>query len=395
MKRLTIFVLSLSLICVACAHKTPTAGGPQEAIVGTWWSMAGSQKISTEFRSDGTYTTTLGGQTTNGTYRWLDDTTIEMNGRQIKIGILQDKLTMTIGSEVSSFQRETTTAAPQGNAATAAPSGVASITKVVLASRMTPLTHTPIDVVGQFPAAQGVIYAIATVANAPSGTQLKAVITAIDTNNAQPPNTQAGQPVQTTMEGSQNIAFHWNYPSLPAGTYKVDVYLNGTLNNTQNFSVTKDATAAPAVTPGAIGSCPALPAVDEKPPGFALGVAMAQGVDAQRKPVNPGRIFTPGTPAIYAVITAENVPANTRLSARWFATDLGGVEACNTQIATFEVAGAAGTGNFFITPPAGSQWPEGLYRVETYVNGNLSLVTDFGVCDGQCKFQVPISWKLP
>jgi hypothetical protein len=364
----------------------------QALIVGTWWSMVGSQKITTQYNNDGTMVTTLAGQTTNGTYRWLDDGSIQMNGKsQAKIAISGDQLTMTIGSEVSTFKRGT--GASEGNAATAAPAGTASITEAVLASGSTPLIHAPIGVTQTFPTTQGAIYAIVSVSNPPNGTALKGVLTAVDTNGSSPANTKVGEVDVNTSEGTQNVAFHWTYPNLPAGKYKIDVYLNGTLDKTLNFALAKDAPAPPAAAPVSFGKC-TRPAPDEKPPGFAMAVTMAERADAQGKPVNPGRTFAPNASQITAVLSLESVPADTKFSVRWIGTDLGGVEACNTQIVrTYESPVAAGSSNpsFNITPPAGTTWPEGLYRVEISVNGVLATSTDFAVCSGQCKFALPWS----
>ncbi len=373
----------------------------QALLVGTWWSMAGQQKVTMEFGNDGSFKTTVGGQTTNGTYKWLDDATLEMdtaNKTVVKATVTQDRFTFTLGTEVSSFQRETATTAPEANATTAAPVGPASITQAVLSNRTTPLTHTPVDVTDVFPAAHGTINAVVTVANPPSGTSVKGVLTAVDTNNAQPPNTKVGEVDVTPTEGTQNVAFTFGYRSLPAGKYKVDIYLNGTLDKTLPLSLTKDATAppaAPALTSASFGNCPKQTA-DEKPPGFTLDVTMAEGVDAQGKPVNPSRIFQPSSSRITAFLSVENVPAGTRIEARWIGADLGGAEACNTQIVraleTSLSEGAHST-NFYVTPPTGSQWPEGVYRLDVSVNDVLATSTDFGVCDGPCKFQVPPAWQ--
>jgi len=394
-------IFTFQRVTAAQASAAPPSGS-RALIVGTWWSMvAGKEKITMQFAADGTYSTTFAGKITNGTYKWIDDATIETTvagkSSTLKVAVTQDQLTMSIGNETSTFNREGVTAAQQSSAApsasstTPAPPGKASITRAVMATQMTPINHVPVVVTDTFPASQGTLLAVVTVVNAPAGTRLKYVLTAIDTHNVHPPNSQAGQPLEMTTQGTQNVAAIWQYPNLPVGTYKVDVYLNDTLDRTLNFSVTKDATAPSEFpTPGVVGNCPALPASNEQPPGFPIGVTMAQGQDAQGKPVNPGRIFRPDAPAIYAVLTTEKVPANTRAEARWFATDLGGVEACNTQMARFEMpALTAGNPYFYVNSPRPvGIWPEGLYRIEIYVNGNLALRTDFAVCGGQCKFKV-------
>ena len=69
--------------------------------------MAGSQKVTLEFTKGGKNNTTVGGQTTKGTYKWLDDSTLELNKTQkMKVTVSRDELTMTIGNETSKFDRE-------------------------------------------------------------------------------------------------------------------------------------------------------------------------------------------------------------------------------------------------------------------------------------------------
>jgi len=278
----------------------------------------------------------------------------------------------------------------------ASPGEGAIITRGVMAKRLTPLSSAPLEVTDKFPPNQGVIHAVVTVSNAPRDTRLKVVWTAIDVGTVAAPNTKVGESESTT-EGSGNVVFTWQDGSFPVGTYKVDIYLNGKPDRTLKFSVLKEAatTSGPAPRAAAIGSCPRLPPRPERPPDFPVGVTMAEDTSAQRQPINPGRIFRPDS-VFHAVVTTENAPANTRVAARWFVTDVGDVEPCNTEIAKRFEKVTAGSGNLDFTSklPAGVKWPVGLYRVEIYVNGNLVLDTDFGVCEGSCKFEVPLSWSL-
>ncbi len=183
----------------------------------------------------------------------------------------------------------------------------------------------------------------------------------------------------------------WPYRSAPAGAYRVDLYLNGTLDRSLPFSLTSDAapSSGQAASPAAVGACAAIPR-DDSPPGFPIGVTLAQGRDGAGNPVNPGRILPPNA-TIYALLAVQNAPANTRLGARWFATDVGGADICNARFSSYEMT-ISGSGSpwFSVVPPVqGSRWPEGLYRVEIYVNGTKTLTTDFAVCDGACKFTLP------
>ena len=301
-------------------------------------------------------------------------------------------------SGTSKIEREKAGATSGGDAASTSGSRTSGIIKqAVLAKHITPLTSSPFDVTDKFPTDQGSIWTVVTVSNAPSGTKLKAVLTDInasDASNPIPPNTKLGENESTANEHSQNIGFNWTYSKTPVGSYKVDIYLNGNLDRTLNFSVTKDAAGSGDASPktSAIGTCPKLAPANEKPPGFPMGVAVARGVDGNGKPVNPARMFRPDSGPIYAALVGEKIPANTKVAIRWFATDTGGL----AQFSSNQVV-ATGSGNpwFSTAPPvAGTKWPEGLYRVEMDVNGNLAMVVDFGVCDGPCKFQVPIAWTL-
>jgi hypothetical protein len=115
MKRLLILLVSLCFLSGAHAQKGPPARKPQDLLIGSWWSMAGTQRVVLEFAKDGTMKTTVGGQTTNGKYKWLDDSTVQLNGnQQVKVTVSQDELTMVIGSETSKFQREKAAAASSG-----------------------------------------------------------------------------------------------------------------------------------------------------------------------------------------------------------------------------------------------------------------------------------------
>jgi len=404
MQKISIPLIALCLLSAACTRKGSADNKSQELLIGSWWSMVGSEKVTLEFAKDGTSKTTLVGQTTNGTYKWVDDSTIELNGKQrAKVTVTQDELTMVIGNETSKFQREKTAASSPGGAGPASDSGTSGIIKqAVLAKRITPLSRTPVEVTDKFPST-GSIWAVVTVSNAPPDTHIKAVMTAVSvtpgsTGNAIPPNTKLSES-EVTTKGSENVGLGWpSYSDAPVGAYKVDIYLNGKLERTLPYSISKEAAPSSdsAPKPGAIGSCAKLPPSVELPPGFPIGVTLAQGIDGQGKPANPGRIFRPDSPAFYAVLSTENAPANTKVAARWFATDVGGADTCNAQFSSYEMV-VAGSGNpwFSTTPPLhGSKWPEGIYRVEVYVNENLALSVDFGVCDGSCKFPTPLAWQL-
>jgi hypothetical protein len=78
-------------------------------------------------------------------------------------------------------------------------------------------------------------YCIVQLANAPDDTNLKAVWTAVNAENTDP-NLQINETEITSGDGQVYFQLNNNSP-WPTGDYKVDIYLNGTLNQTLNFSV--------------------------------------------------------------------------------------------------------------------------------------------------------------
>src|SRR5438105_11465373 len=90
MKRFLIATLFASLLLASCSRKPVISSQVQESLLGAWWSTSsgGAQTITMEFAKDGTYKTTVMGQTTVGTYRWLDETTLELNKtRKVKVSV--------------------------------------------------------------------------------------------------------------------------------------------------------------------------------------------------------------------------------------------------------------------------------------------------------------------
>jgi len=84
--------------------------------------------------------------------------------------------------------------------------------------------------------AEQTFYCIVTVANAPDDTTLKAVWTAVNADGVDP--NYLIDEVSITTGGQDTFTFDLQNGSLwPAGTYKVDIYLNDSLDRTLEFSV--------------------------------------------------------------------------------------------------------------------------------------------------------------
>ncbi|MEW5721197.1 MAG: hypothetical protein AB1817_21405, partial [Chloroflexota bacterium] len=267
-------------------------------------------------------------------------------------------------------QAQTTSAPPPP-----APPG-SIITNAVMARDAKSDTFEPVGVTNTFGAEQAIFHAIVTIANAPSGTVLKTVWTAIDVGSVAPPNTSMGE-MEIQVEGSRNVdaKFKPSAGRLPPGTFKVDIYLNGKLDRTLRFSVT----SAPTVAPTTAAGCPPLPAPAPKPSGIVASVTMALDATGDTKePVNPTAQF-PASAIFHAIVRLQNAPANTKIGIVWYATDVGNGTTCNIRLGDPYELAADGTRNIDFTLKPKTTWPAGMYRVEILVNGVLDRVVDFSV----------------
>ena len=88
-----------------------------------------------------------------------------------------------------------------------------------------------------------VFYAVTYLANAPQGTRVEAKWTVLNAADTEPNLEFQTQTLDITDERfSGNIHFQLsNDEAWPVGQYKVDLYLNGTLAQTAEFSVQEDA----------------------------------------------------------------------------------------------------------------------------------------------------------
>ena len=114
----------------------------------------------------------------------------------------------------------------------------AKISNAVMATDVQGDNYDPVGVTDTYPADQPAFHAVVSVSNAPSDTKLKAVWFAVDVGDAAEPNTTIDE-TEVSVEGSRNVDFTLtpNSGGWPGGTYKVDLYLNGELDRSLNFTV--------------------------------------------------------------------------------------------------------------------------------------------------------------
>jgi len=263
----------------------------------------------------------------------------------------------------------------------------ASISNGVMAREVRGDNFEPVGITDTFPPDQAVFHAVISIKDAPKDTAFKAVWTAVDIIGGTAPNTKIGD-YEIKAEGTRNLDFTFKPDAgrLPPGKYKVEIFLNGKLDRTLEFSVTaptptpvpptatpRPPTATPTTAPRVVTATPAA-----KPSAFVRSVTMATGSTADTKaPVNPTSEFPPSA-TFHAIVATQDAPAGTLFRVAWYVTDIGTVAAPNTLIDQTELA-ANGTRNIDFTLTPTNNWPPGKYRVEIFVNGVLDRVVNFTV----------------
>jgi hypothetical protein len=115
----------------------------------------------------------------------------------------------------------------------------AKISSAVLAKDVKADSYDPVDPTTVFGTDQAVIHLVVALKNVPSDTKLKAAWTAVDVGDAAPAGTVIDQ-TEYTANGSGNVDFTLSQPSSgvwPVGKYKVDIYLDGKLDQTLEFAI--------------------------------------------------------------------------------------------------------------------------------------------------------------
>ena len=92
----------------------------------------------------------------------------------------------------------------------------------------------------------------------------------------------------------------------------------------------------------------------------------------------PTTAFSP-TDTFYLLVELNNAPDDTTVRAVWYAVDVGDVAPANTLIDEATLTSGSATLTFDLV--SDTQWPPGTYRVELYLNDELSQTLDFSVAE--------------
>ena len=258
---------------------------------------------------------------------------------------------------------------------TTPPQPVNIVTNAVMAKDVSGDNYDPVGITDSFPANQSVFHAVVTISGAPNNTKFKVVWLTSDSQ-------QMGD-FTITSGGSRNLDFTFkpNAGKLPAGNYKVEVYVNEALNRTLTFSVGGSAQPQPTAAqaqPTAAQASPECNPVGTKSSGFISQVVIAQNTQgATKDPVNPTTVFK-SSDTFHAVVQTKSAPANTNFKATWCVTDVGSAAAPNSLIDQTDLS-TDGSRNIDFTLGPSTTWPIGTYRVLISVNGVVDTIKNFSV----------------
>lgn len=194
------------------------------------------------------------------------------------------------------------------------------------------------------------IHCVVKLANAPSSTKIRAQWLVVNAEG-QTPNQKLDE---TTMNeiGENNIIDFFYTPSpegLPAGEYKVDVYLNPKDKGEDKPEKTLNFTVKPAAS-------------------MALGPQVARAfLSADQEGETEVTQYEAGTGAFYVNVLVRGATPGTRITGKWIAEQVADI-APNTEVRTmsYSFKGKENIARFSLTYPKG--FSAGRYRVEIYIN---------------------------
>ena len=261
------------------------------------------------------------------------------------------------------------------------PGGI--IAKVTLAKGVEGENFDPVDLSTKF-GPKATIHAVASVKDAPDGTKFIAKWLTTDVGNAEIPNALIDEVKLTAPDGggSGNLDFSLSPKNpLPEGNYRVEISVNGKLDQIKEFSIIAGDSEADASSPTPPPSFKPYSSKIPKPGGIITKVTMALGFeDKTFNPIDPTTEFAADVP-LFAVVAIKKAPEGTIFSIKWLATDVGDIAEPNTLIFEDKIT-TSGTRNLGFSLSHTKTLPEGNFRVEISVNGKLDQIKEFSVVAG-------------
>lgn len=160
----------------------------------------------------------------------------QITGQLTVVAPTMESLATSVVIDTPEPQQEATAQPPQSNENSPAPQASGIITGVTMAKGVKGNEMEPENPTDVF-AAKDTFHAVTKIEDAPANTTFKATWYAIDVGDAADPNTLIDS-TEITSDGSRYLDFNLTPNSgWPSGTYKVEIYVNGTLDQVVDFSV--------------------------------------------------------------------------------------------------------------------------------------------------------------
>ena len=198
-------------------------------------------------------------------------------------------------------------------------------------------------------------YLLGELADAPDQTQLKAAWTAVDIKGHSP-DTAIDSAEQTVGSGPFTFYLKKSQPSWPPGKYKVDLYINGVVAQSLDFSV--EGQAATEVSP------------QDSPQAPVQGSAALEDTRIARDQdgTDATTVFNPKE-SFYLVSSLTNAPdPGAKIKVVWYAVKVEGSTDENQVINTYEET--LPNGGFWVSLISDSgSWPAGQYKAEVFLDG--------------------------
>lgn len=263
---------------------------------------------------------------------------------------------------VPTASRPTATSEPQASNICAQGALPKYITGVVLAKATQGDDFKPVDITTEYDPSQSTFHAVVMLKDAPKNIKLGSAWYLVRAAGYKSNNKIDENELDVADGGTRNVDFTLNgsQPNWPSGSYCVEIYAEGNLALSKNFTVTGDLTPTGAT-------------VD-----VIKQIVLAENTQPSTfEPVNPTEKFQHNIPFIHAAVQIENAPENTVFTARWYPP---GQDPLDFQVTT--------DGTRWIdfqlkqTPtdtPTPEGFPTGEYKVEIYVNDQLAGTKTFTV----------------
>lgn len=208
-------------------------------------------------------------------------------------------------------------------------------------------------------------YLVGDLSNAPDDTKLKAIWTVVEAEGVNP-NTVVQEKELTAPSGPFWFSLSQESGIWPAGSYKVELFLNDELNQSLDFQVVAppgaqvEPTAPPPPAPPTEQAAPTEPAA---PPAQAAISGAFTALDDQGQ--QPSTAFAQAD-KIYTIFTLQAGQDGANVRGALTATAAEGVDP-NTQITELEQVFVNGQNSFWFENSR--PWPKGKYRVDLALEG--------------------------